>query len=115
MAHGGLRGIMVGALSFPGWDSFAALVTHLRFVRDHHRFVGKIAAVSNSPLLSIAPQLARHFVKQRFATSTRTNGQRPWSGFASSRLNAPREAPRHGFLLWGDLSNLTVSPSKWAL
>ena len=62
-AHGELRGIMVEASSFPGWDSFAALVTHLRFVRDHHRFVGKIAAVSDSPLLSIAPQLARHFVK----------------------------------------------------
>ena len=35
--HGKLRGIMVDAQSFPGWDSFAALVSHLEFVRDHHR------------------------------------------------------------------------------
>ena len=61
--QGGLRGIMVDAQSFPGWDSFAALVSHLKFIRDHHRFIGKIAAVSDSPMLSVAPQLAKHFVK----------------------------------------------------
>jgi len=31
---GGLRGVMIEAHSFPGWDSFAALVSHLRFVRQ---------------------------------------------------------------------------------
>ena len=61
--HGALRGIMVDAKSFPGWDSFAALVSHVRFVRDHHRLIGKIAAVSDSPILSAAPLLAKHFVK----------------------------------------------------
>jgi len=63
--HGTLRGIMVDAPSFPGWDSFAALVSHLRFVRDHHRLIGKIAAVSDSPILSVVPQLASHFVKAK--------------------------------------------------
>ena len=61
--HGKLRGIMLDAPSFPGWDSFAALISHLRFVRDHHRLVGKIAAVSDSQILSAAPQLAKHFVQ----------------------------------------------------
>jgi hypothetical protein len=63
---GGLRGLMVEAPSFPGWDSFAALVSHLRFVRDHHRQVAKIAAVSDSAILSIAPHIAKHFVKAEF-------------------------------------------------
>jgi hypothetical protein len=61
--HGKLRGIMVEAASFPGWDTVAALVSHLRFVRDHHRLISKIAAVSDSTMLSLAPQLAKHFVK----------------------------------------------------
>ena len=61
--HGRLRGIMVDAESFPGWDSFAALASHLRFVRDHHRLIGKIAAVSDGAVFSVAPQLAKHFVK----------------------------------------------------
>jgi hypothetical protein len=62
-SKGRLKGIMVEAPSFPGWDSFATLVSHLRFVRDHHRFIAKIAAVSDSAVLSIAPQFAKHFVK----------------------------------------------------
>ena len=61
--HSTLRGIMIDAQSFPGWDSFAALVSHLKFVRDHHRLIGKIAAVSDSPILSAVPQLAKHFVQ----------------------------------------------------
>jgi len=32
-------------------------------VRDHHRLIGKIAAVSDSAVLSLAPQIAKHFVK----------------------------------------------------
>ena len=63
---GGLRGVMIEAASFPGWDSFAALVSHLRFVRDHHRVIAKIAAVSDSAILSIAPHIAKHFVKAEF-------------------------------------------------
>jgi hypothetical protein len=58
-----LRGVMIEAQSFPGWDNFAALVSHLRFVRDHHRLITKIAAVSDSTILSLAPQIAKHFVK----------------------------------------------------
>ena len=60
---GKLRGVMIEAQSFPGWDTFAALLSHLRFVRDHHRLISKIAAVSDSTVLSIVPQLAKHFVK----------------------------------------------------
>ena len=61
-----LRGVMIEASSFPGWDSFAALVSHLRFVRDHHRVITKTAAVTDSAILSIAPQIAKHFVKAEF-------------------------------------------------
>lgn len=70
----GLRGVLIEAPSFPGWDSFGALVSHLRFVRDHHRNIAKIAAVSDSAVLSIAPHIAKHFVKaefRRFAANER--------------------------------------------
>jgi hypothetical protein len=58
-----LQGILIEAQSFPGWNTFGALVSHLRFVRDHHRLVKRIAAVSNSAVLSILPQVAKHFVE----------------------------------------------------
>jgi len=60
--HGELNGLMLEAQSFPGWDDFAALVSHVRFVRDHHRRLRRIAVVSDSKLLALAPKLASHFV-----------------------------------------------------
>jgi hypothetical protein len=62
-ANGELRGVMIVADRFPGWDSFGALVGHIRFVREHHRRVRRIAAVSDGAILSVLPALARHFVQ----------------------------------------------------
>jgi hypothetical protein len=62
-AKGKLRGIMIEAKSFPGWKDFAALVAHLRFIRNHHRKVERIAAVSDSGFLAAAPKIATHFVQ----------------------------------------------------
>ena len=60
--HGALKGLMIEAPSFPGWENFAGLASHLRFVRDHHRLIRRIAVVSDSPLLAFGPKLAKHFV-----------------------------------------------------
>jgi hypothetical protein len=62
-ANGKLVGVMIHAKSFPGWDSFGALVSHLRFVADHHRQIERIAAVTDSGFLKIVPRIATHFVQ----------------------------------------------------
>lgn len=62
-ASGKLHGLMIDAKSFPGWKDFAALIAHLKFVREHHRKIEKIAAVSDSSFLSIVPQIVSHFVQ----------------------------------------------------
>ena len=54
---------MIDAKSFPGWDSFGALVSHLKFVADHHRQIERIAAVTDSAFLKIVPRIASHFVQ----------------------------------------------------
>lgn len=61
-ANGQLAGLMVRAEAFPGWESFGALVSHLRFVKDHHREIARIAVVTDSELLQIMPHIAKHFV-----------------------------------------------------
>jgi len=66
--HGELKGLVVEARSFPGWEDFAALLSHLRFVRDHHRRVRRIAVVSDSTLLNVAPKIASHFVSAEVRT-----------------------------------------------
>lgn len=61
-ATGGLSGVIVEASGFPGWESFGAMVNHLRFVREHHKQVKKIAVVTDSALGDFAERLASHFV-----------------------------------------------------
>jgi hypothetical protein len=60
---GKLNGLMIYAKSFPGWDNFAAFLSHMKFVKNHHQKIKKIAAVTDSSFLSIMPQVASHFVK----------------------------------------------------
>jgi hypothetical protein len=52
----------VEAPAFPGWDRFGALIAHLRFVRDHHQFIRRIAVVTDSAFGDLAEHLAAHFV-----------------------------------------------------
>ena len=61
--NGRLHGLMVHAESFPGWADFSALLSHLKFVKDHQSKIEKVAAVSDSGFLRIIPSVARHFVK----------------------------------------------------
>lgn len=59
---GGLSGLIVVTDEFPGWDSFAAMTSHFRFVREHHDKVRRVALVTSSRFLSALPRLAKLFV-----------------------------------------------------
>ena len=61
--QGKLNGLVVRIEKFPGWDSFGALASHLRFVKGHHRKIARIALCTDSALGKVAPRVARHFVK----------------------------------------------------
>jgi hypothetical protein len=61
--HGDLNGLIIEAPHFPGWDSFGALVTHMRFVRDHQKHVKKVAIVTDSHMGDVAEHLGSHFAK----------------------------------------------------
>jgi len=60
---GSLNGLMIYVKSFPGWDNFAAFLSHIKFVKNHHQKIKKIAAVTGSSFLSIMPQVANHFIQ----------------------------------------------------
>ncbi len=48
--------------TFTGWESFGALVAHFRLIRDHHKYVSKVAVVTDSTLVKLIESLASHFV-----------------------------------------------------
>ena len=60
---GKLKGLLIYTKSFPGWDDFAAFISHMKFVKNHHQKIKKIAAVTDSGFLSIMPQVANHFIQ----------------------------------------------------
>lgn len=74
--NGKLTGLLVDAPSFPGWESFGALVEHMKFVRDHHRKVDRVAVVTDNKIVAIGPSIAEHFAHPEFKTfssAERTN------------------------------------------
>ena len=60
---GTLNGVIIHTREFPGWDSFTALLSHLKFVRDHHKRVAHVAFVTDSKLGDLAEAVGSHFVQ----------------------------------------------------
>ncbi|MFF7241721.1 STAS/SEC14 domain-containing protein [Streptomyces collinus] len=61
--HDELAGVVVHARAFPGWENITGMLRHVRFVRDHHRKVRRIALAADSKLAALVPHLADHFVR----------------------------------------------------
>ena len=61
-AKGQLTGLMIYARSFPGWKDFEGLLSHFKFVGEHHRLIKRVAAVADSEFLTIMPSIITHFV-----------------------------------------------------
>jgi len=59
---GRLNGLIIHTKDFPGWDSFGALASHLRFVREHHKKVKRIAFCTDSVVSNFAKLFAPHFI-----------------------------------------------------
>jgi hypothetical protein len=79
---------MVCVKSFPGWESLGAMVAHLKFVRDHHRNIGRIAAVTDSELLRIMTMISKPSYRPRRGNFLPIKKQRRWPGWK------PRNNPR---------------------
>ena len=63
--EGKLNGLIIQVESFPGWENFAGLISHLKFIREHHKKIEKVAAVSDGKIVSIMPQIVDHFVNAK--------------------------------------------------
>jgi len=66
--HGNLNGLVLHAHHFPGWESLQGLIKHIRFVKDHHRKIKKVALVTGAKLASLTSHVAEHFVEAELKT-----------------------------------------------
>ena len=60
--HDTINGLLIHAERFPGWDAFAGFTAHMKFVRDHHQKIERVALATDSPLGALAQALVKHFV-----------------------------------------------------
>jgi hypothetical protein len=74
-AKDGLTGLVIQAESFPGWEDFGALISHLKFIRDHHQKIRKVAAITDARFLSIMPRVVNHFVNAEVKHFKQSEGQ----------------------------------------
>ena len=63
--EGKLNGLIIQIESFPGWEYFAGLLSHLKFVHEHHKKIKKVAAVTDGKIVSIMPRIVDHFVNAK--------------------------------------------------
>ncbi len=90
--EGALTGVMITAEKFPGWEDFHALLSHVQFVRDNRADIDKVAAVSDSTILTFMPRIVDHFTSAevRHFEYDRRDEAMAWlvSGLAGGRINA---------------------------
>ena len=60
--RGRLNGLIIHTKSFPGWDDFNAFLHHMKFVKEHHKDIQRVAIVTDSKMGAIGPGLVTHFV-----------------------------------------------------
>jgi hypothetical protein len=66
--QGHLKGIIIYVESFPGWDSFSGLISHLKFINEHHKKVSYVLFVTDSILIDIVEPITKHFVSAKVKT-----------------------------------------------
>ncbi|MCP3666307.1 MAG: STAS/SEC14 domain-containing protein [Gammaproteobacteria bacterium] len=67
-SHGKLKGLMIKAQTFPGWENLSTMIKHIRFVRDHQKYIERVAMVSDDDLVQILPDIVSHFVNAGLRT-----------------------------------------------
>jgi hypothetical protein len=81
-SHGALNGLMICMKKFPGWKNLQGLCSHLRFVRNHHKKIKKVAFVCNSKIPALVIGIAKYFVnpEARYFKYNKEASARHWIG-----------------------------------
>ncbi len=83
--NGTLCGVLIHAdQGFPGWKDFAALVAHLKFVKDHHRQIAKVAVVADGGVAATMPSIADHFIQAQVKHFALAHEDAAWDWLAEN-------------------------------
>ncbi|MBT4760418.1 MAG: STAS/SEC14 domain-containing protein [Bdellovibrionaceae bacterium] len=60
--NGKLNGLVLHLQEFPGWEDFDGFVSHLQFVKNHHKKITKVAFSAGGAVAHLLAPLSSHFV-----------------------------------------------------
>jgi len=60
--QGKLNGVIIYSKTFPGWENFSAFNRHLKFIKNHHKKIKKLAFVTDSVVGDFGELVSSHFV-----------------------------------------------------
>ena len=92
-----LRGLIIASEKFPGWEDLIAFISHIRFIRNHHRVIKKVAFVSNSLLLPAAPYFFDHFVNAKVKSFSFSDIEQAKTWVASEEVSSGRFLMLEGY------------------
>lgn len=61
--HGVLKGLVIQTEKFPGWKNISAFIAHVKFIKNHHANIQKIALVTDSQFAEIGKKCIGPFIK----------------------------------------------------
>ena len=102
--HDTLRGVLIHSKAFPGWEDFDAFAAHMRFVREHHAKVERVAIATDSSFAGIAKSLAGHFTSAEFRSFPFADEAKALAWLQSAGSRSDKRS--HGILLRVDLHTL---------
>lgn len=59
---GKLNGLILYSKEFPGWESFSGFLKHIKFIKEHHKNLARVAIVTDSKLVNAGEHIVKHFV-----------------------------------------------------
>lgn len=89
--HGVLEGLVIRVREFPGWENFGDLLRQVRFVRDQHLTVKRVALAIDEKLKVILPLVTQHFASAEIGSFEYDQLDRAtaWAGAALGRRADP--------------------------
>jgi hypothetical protein len=93
--HEKLRGVLIRAKSFPGWKNFDALLAQVKFVKEHHREIEKVAVVANGTFANIMPSIASRFIHAQIKHFEPDREDDAWNWLREDNSTSRSQAAAH--------------------
>ncbi len=90
--EGPLRGVFIYARTFPMWEEFGALLTHLKFLEHRHPEIEKVAVVAGTGFPAVMPHVESGLIRPQIKYFSRNHEFAAWEWLMDNKQEQARTA-----------------------